>query len=179
MPRSNIKGDPPNPRIVQVIPIAQGRHDMPQAALSPSSSDLLIELAGGSYLGVAQRANFTMACDPTQTEVEPPTEYIYDNNVLSITWKTAAACPADPNAPGHADAGAGGRMSGAAIFFLVLFLIAITYCVIGSAYNYTILRTHRFPHVLPNWNIWERLLGSIIDIIGSVYDRFSGRYVRL
>lgn len=172
---TNIKGD--SPRVTQVRPISQGNFDMPKVTVNPLSGlDLVIELAGGSYNGVAQLANITMACDAKETDIKPPEDYKYENNVLSILWKTAAACGSDPND----DGGDRGRaMSGASIFFLVLFLIMITYCILGSAFNYTILRVHRFPEVLPNWNIWERLLGNIVDMIGSIYDRFSGRYVRL
>ncbi|TPX34884.1 hypothetical protein SmJEL517_g02526 [Synchytrium microbalum] len=166
-------------RVTEVKPMAQGDFTMPKATLTSLwAGDLVLTFTGGSIRGVEQKVNITMVCDTKATTVTTPSMICYDNNVLSMTWSNAAACGVTPDA-GGGGGGGGGGMSGAGIFFLVIFLLLVTYCLVGSAYNYSVLRMTRFPEMVPNWNLWERGFIWIADLIGSVYERLSGRYVRL
>ncbi|KAJ3168415.1 hypothetical protein HDU87_001146 [Geranomyces variabilis] len=109
-----------------------------------------------------------------------------DPNVVTIIYKTKSACAAgtpDPNpSPAPPANGSDESMSGWGVFWMLLFVASLAYCVIGSAYNYSVFRVRSFPDILPHWPIWAVLLAQGWDLIATLWERVTSRgrnYVHL
>lgn len=158
--------------------------------------NVIIEFVGGRYMDMGTRAQIKFVCD--QNAITPNvSSSIYRPNkdtFLYITWKTRVVCegykrdgnaPAPPppsppsgdNGNNNNNNGGGGEssgMSGFGVFMLVVFISLVAYFVIGSAYNYSVLRL-RGSEILPHHDFWFGLWDNIVDGIGWLYEKISGR----
>jgi len=91
-------------------------------------------------------------CDKNVPEDNPPFAIGEDECLYMFEWQTPYACPIKPDK----DKG----MSGAAIFFLVVFLSLLAYLTIGFAYN-RFVRGARGAHQIPNYEFWSHISSSI------------------
>ncbi|KAJ3160206.1 hypothetical protein HDU86_001042 [Geranomyces michiganensis] len=106
-------------------------------------------------------------------------------NVVTIIYKTQNACAAgsipSPTPP-PIEKGSGESMSGWGVLWMLLFVGSLAYCVIGSAYNYSVFRVRSFPDILPHWPIWSVLLAQTWDLVATLWERLTSRgrnYVHL
>ncbi|KND03548.1 uncharacterized protein SPPG_01026 [Spizellomyces punctatus DAOM BR117] len=164
------EGEPPI--TLRAIQFAGGSNFRPEPHARGQALDLLFK---ASETKGSKTVNVSFICNDN-TSPGKPEKIEETDKLITIKWESKAGCPSTPkNSPN----GKGG-MSTFGIFCLILFIGAIGYFVIGSAYNYTVLRIHRFPEMLPHWDFWSTLLAVCWDFVASLYERVSGRsYVRL
>ncbi|CDS08563.1 hypothetical protein LRAMOSA09924 [Lichtheimia ramosa] len=165
--------------------------------LTQSGAQFSLTLNGGKYKGnddekeTAQSAQLTLECDTSQSrndDPQPPTLVSYQNNVMSLNWKTVYACatkkgeeppPSEPNNP---EQGGSEGMSGLGIFFTIVFVLLGVYFVGGAFYNYKVYNA-RGLDLIPHRDFWLDLPYLIKDLISHVIDtimshrRGSGGYV--
>ncbi|KAI8393837.1 autophagy-related protein 27 [Radiomyces spectabilis] len=171
--------------------------------LTKTGTEFSLVLGGGQWNNQAQSAQILLECDESQdrnAQPSKPTIISYQNNVLSIQWKTVFACaykkeqksPTDDDKPDdHKDTPDDGRkdkdqqpkpgedvgteaggISWMAIFFMILIIMALTYMAAGAFYNY---RTYnaRGLDLLPHRDFWLDLPYLIKDLISHMMDSFS------
>ncbi|GAA6007647.1 autophagy-related protein 27 [Rhodotorula paludigena] len=187
-------------RLLSVVPVAGELDGGP--AFEPSAKEKdgekadqawVLELGGGKYNGVEQRARIEMRCDPNAKETSPTVEdYDSKAGVLSLKWTTFAACPTNSDSrppPSEGDnkpdddggGGSGGRdqdgardpvghSGGLGFFgwFLTLLVVAfVAYFAIGSYQNYTTYSATGWD-MIPHRDVWR-------DLPYVVADLFKGR----
>ncbi|TPX70652.1 hypothetical protein SpCBS45565_g01622 [Spizellomyces sp. 'palustris'] len=155
-------GGPPIP--ARVSQLAGGPNFRPEPHARGQELDLL-------FKGSNKTINVSFTCNTNISPGKPEEKIEETDKLITIKWESKAGCPSTPK---NSPSGKGG-MSTFGIFCLILFIGAIGYFVIGTAYNYTVLR-----NMLPHWDFWSALLAVCWDFVASLYERVSGRsYVRL
>ncbi|BGP49102.1 type II membrane protein [Rhodotorula kratochvilovae] len=172
-------------RLLSVVPIAG---ELDGSELNPRAVEKegekvdkawVLELGGGKYNGVEQKARIEMRCDDGAKETTPTVEdYDPKAGLLSLKWTTSAACattnggdPAPPPPPpkegdSKQDKSSGG-MGFFGWFFTLLFLALLGYFAVGAYHNYTTYGATGWDMV-PHRDVWR-------DLPFVVADLFKGR----
>ncbi|KAJ3014206.1 hypothetical protein HKX48_005296 [Thoreauomyces humboldtii] len=111
----------------------------------------------------------------------------HTDNLYTLAWTTKGACGPGETPPGNPSqtpvkGGDDKNMSGAGIFWTLIFVALLAYLVIGSAYNYTVFRIRSFPDILPHWYLWSAGLAVAWDFVATCWERArgsAGNYVRI
>ncbi|KAI9319308.1 autophagy-related protein 27 [Dichotomocladium elegans] len=164
----------------------------PDQDLSQSGAQFSLVLNGGKVNNQAQSAQLTLECDTSQSRNEDapaPTLVSYQNNVMSLTWKTVHACafkPSEqppPSSPPDENKGEEKKgMSGISVFFTLVFVLLGIYFVGGAIYNFKMYNA-RGLDLIPHRDFWLDLPYLIKDLISHVVDtimshrRGGGGYV--
>ncbi|GJN91303.1 hypothetical protein Rhopal_004322-T1 [Rhodotorula paludigena] len=182
-------------RLLSVVPVAGELDGGPAFQPTAKKKDgekaneaWVLELGGGKYNGVEQKARIEMRCDPDAKETSPTVEdYDSKAGVLSLKWTTFAACPtnSDSSPPPEGDnkpddGGGGNREDGARDpvghsgglgffgWFITLLVVAfVAYFAIGSYQNYTTYGATGWD-MIPHRDVWR-------DLPYVVADLFKGR----
>ncbi|KAF7723055.1 hypothetical protein EC973_002389 [Apophysomyces ossiformis] len=158
--------------------------------LSKTGSRYSLVLNGGRQNDQKYSAQITLECDESQDrnkEPAEPTIVTYQNNVLTIQWKTVFACAAKPGEklPDNGNdqsSPADGGMSGVGIFFTTVGVLAAVYFIGGAIYNFKVYNA-RGLDLIPHRDFWLDLPYLIRDLIAHIVDsimshrRGSGGYV--
>ncbi|KAI9496127.1 autophagy-related protein 27 [Zychaea mexicana] len=159
--------------------------------LTKSGAQFSLVLNGGKYNDQAQSAQLTLQCDESQDRSKDPSDPTlnsYQNNVMSLTWKTVFACatkegeapPPPPPPPSDGESSEG--MSGAGIFFTIVGVLLAVYFIGGAFYNFKMYNA-RGLDLIPHRDFWLDLPYLIKDLISHLVDsimshrRGSGGYV--
>ncbi|GAA5824894.1 hypothetical protein JCM3770_005092 [Rhodotorula araucariae] len=173
-------------RLLSVVPVAgelDGSDLAPRAVEQEGEKPdqvWVLELGGGKYNGVEQKARIEMRCDDGAKETTPAvTDYDPKAGLLTLNWRTSAACPTasneepappPPKEDDTKDGGSRGSSTGIGFFgwfFTLLFLALLGYFVIGAYHNYTTYGATGWDMV-PHRDIWR-------DLPFVVSDLFKGR----
>ncbi|GAA5925272.1 hypothetical protein JCM1841_001916 [Sporobolomyces salmonicolor] len=176
-------------RLLSVVPIAgdingtDGQAKAIQIEGVKVDEAWLLEMSGGQYNGVDQRARIEMRCDQSATETVPTVkDYDSKSGVLELKWVTSAACPTsaggnDPPPPSKPDEDEpptddereppSSGMGFLGWFFTLLFLGLIAYFAFGSYNNYTTYGATGWD-MIPHRDVWR-------DLPYVVMDLFKGR----
>ncbi|KAI9273071.1 autophagy-related protein 27 [Phascolomyces articulosus] len=160
--------------------------------LTQSGAKFSLVLNGGKYKDSTQSAQVTLECDASQDrnkDPEAPTLISYQNNVMSLNWKTVFACGTKegeaPPPPSNGDNGNEEKsegMSGAGVFFTIIGVVLAIYFVGGAFYNFKMYNA-RGLDLIPHRDFWLDLPYLIKDLISHLVDsimshrRGSGGYV--
>ncbi|KAG0181262.1 hypothetical protein DFQ29_008871 [Apophysomyces sp. BC1021] len=112
--------------------------------LSKNGAKYSLVLNGGKQNDQKSSAQITLECDESQDRNKDPSEptiVTYQNNVLTIQWKTVFACAAKPGEKlpdnGNVENPAPeAGMSGVGIFFTTVGVLAAVYFIGGALYNF-------------------------------------------
>ncbi|GAA5987739.1 hypothetical protein JCM11641_006512 [Rhodosporidiobolus odoratus] len=176
-------------RLLSVVPVAGeiGAGDFEPKASEADGYKVderwTLEIGGGKYNGVEQRARIEMRCDAKATESSPVVrDYDGKAGILELEWTTAAACPAStddkPPTPSpipparddgderHAEPSSSG-IGFFGWFFTLLILGFIAYFALGIWNNYNTYGATGFD-AIPHRELWR-------DLPYVVADLFKGR----
>ncbi|GAA6064510.1 hypothetical protein JCM10212_004871 [Sporobolomyces blumeae] len=183
--------DPSLPdRILSVVPITvEPEGQELDAILSKvegvdEAQEWVMEVGGGTYNRVGQRARFLMKCNKDAKGTAPTvTEYHSKLGILDLEWTTAAACPRSSDDPppsdnnpnpddGRNDRGGDdderrGKDSGMGFFgwlFTLLVLGLIAYFVLGSYHNYSQYGATGWD-MIPHRDLWRELPFILGDLV--------------
>ncbi|KAG2220054.1 hypothetical protein INT45_007298, partial [Circinella minor] len=162
-----------------------------------SGSKIILSLNGGKYNNQGQSAQVTFECDASQQRNDNPSEPTltsYQGNVMSLNWKTVFACgikegdapstppPAPPSDGNEGSGDTNEGMSGAGVFFTIVFVLLGIYFIGGAFYNFKMYNA-RGLDLIPHRDFWLDLPYLIKDLISHLIDsimshrRGSGGYV--
>ncbi|KAI8970666.1 autophagy-related protein 27 [Pilobolus umbonatus] len=151
-------------------------------------------LNGGKVNNIPQSAVITLECDDSKgrdTDADIPTFITFQNNVLTLQWKTVFACATkiDESKPGDSTPDKGKEeepakkgMSGLSIFFTTLFVVIGVYFVGGAFYNYKVYNAKGLD-LIPHREFWLDFPYLVKDLIAHLMEsimphrRGSGGYV--
>ncbi|KAI9355413.1 autophagy-related protein 27 [Zopfochytrium polystomum] len=151
-------------RVIQVKNWAAKRAETADAAVSSDGQTLSFGFMESSWGGSSLKTNVTLICDAAAGAGVPEVSTV--DSILTVTWKTKAACGIKVRSgagPGNATAG----MSIGALFFWLLFMGATAYLILGTLFNYYVNHVRRFPEMLPNYDLWKSLFSHIQDRVSS------------
>ncbi|KAI8343089.1 autophagy-related protein 27 [Chlamydoabsidia padenii] len=175
--------------VVQDIAGELSANFKPEFKLVGSSDDLTrvgtqysLTLNGGTDLGHEQSASITLECDQQDKNASPsePVPVSYQNNVLTVTWKTIHACAyktGEKRPEGGRNDGNTETSSGAWTFFKILLIMGVIYLIGGALYNFNQYNA-RGLDLIPHRDFWLDLPYVIRDLVshcvGSVINRRRG-----
>ncbi|ORY99566.1 autophagy-related protein 27 [Absidia repens] len=140
--------------------------------LSKSGTQYSLTLNGGNEHGEAQSASIMLTCDSSKDRnaaPTPPEIVSYQNNVLSLTWKTPHACALKPGDDGNtADS------SSTLTLFKVLLVMAGIYFIGGALYNFKQYNA-RGLDLIPHRDFWLDLPYIIRDLVANCVDSVMSR----
>ncbi|CAO0795627.1 unnamed protein product [Mucor circinelloides] len=161
----------------------------PEDDATKSGYQYILSLNGGTWADKVQSAQVFLECDESGSKDKPsdPTVVSYNNNVLTLQWKTAFACaskagekkpddgkkttpPPPPSNPENEKKG----MSGIGIFFTIVFVLAAVYFVGGAFYNFKMYNA-RGLDLIPHREFWFDLPYLIRDLFAHVVDSVMSR----
>ncbi|CAO3586882.1 unnamed protein product [Absidia cylindrospora] len=119
--------------------------------LSKSGTQYSLTLNGGNENGETQSASIMLTCDSSQDRnaaPAPPEIVSYQNNVLSLTWKTVHACALKPGDDGNT-----GASSSTLTLFKVLLVMVGIYFIGGALYNFKQYNA-RGLDLIPHRDFW-------------------------
>ncbi|GAA5946803.1 hypothetical protein JCM3775_004713 [Rhodotorula graminis] len=185
-------------RLLSVVPVAGDLEGAAGgSALNPRAEEKeghkpderwVLEMGGGTYNGVGQKARIDMVCDEGARETAPTVdEYDAGGGILYLTWRTFAACPTSGDAPPppppdddqDKDKEGGDRepdrdpvghsrsLGFFGWFFTLLFVALVAYFALGAYHNYSTYGATGWD-MIPNRDVWR-------DLPFVISDLFKGR----
>ncbi|KAI8060697.1 autophagy-related protein 27 [Gongronella butleri] len=148
--------------------------------LSQAGTQFSLVLNGGrNEQGQAQSASITLECDPAQDRnAEPSTPALisYQNNVLTLHWKTVHACGYLPSQepPPNSGNDSSASSSGFWRFLKIIFYLGLIYFVGGAIYN-RIVYNARGQDLIIHRDFWLDLPFVIKDHVSRGIDALSSR----
>ncbi|GAA6025188.1 hypothetical protein JCM11491_001791 [Sporobolomyces phaffii] len=176
-------------RLLSVVPIA-GELAAASTELTVSANPIegvepstawMLEVTGGKYNSIDQRARIEMKCDANAKETVPTVkEYHSKQGTLDLEWTTSAACPRSKDSPPperNPDEGKGGGddtdddkeknaggMGFFGWFFTLILLALVAYFVLGAYHNYTTYGATGWD-MIPNRDMWRDLPWVLSDLV--------------
>ncbi|ORX85291.1 hypothetical protein K493DRAFT_411470 [Basidiobolus meristosporus CBS 931.73] len=166
------------PRIIRINSLAGGANETePTLSLKTSENaqqDTLIWSLSGMD---KQKAEITFTCDKDGNKDSEPTIKSYENNLLSLEWKSPFACSnAEPEkdkpVEDKPDESSQSR-SGWSIFFIVVFCLLFLYFAAGIIYNY-LVNHETGIYLIPHLHFWRSFSEVIKDLGYQLYNKCMG-----
>ncbi|KAJ3215225.1 Tetratricopeptide repeat protein 16 [Dinochytrium kinnereticum] len=141
-------------RVISVKPWTDGKTE----TFSQLEDGFAIKYGGGKYNGESLVVMVNLICSKDVKKGEPEILSV-NKTTMEVRWKSSVGCKVT-DAPKAGEDKKG--MSGTGVFFLLLFIGVVCYFAIGTVYNYSVLRIHSFPDMLPNYDFWKACVERVI-----------------